>query len=192
MLIMKFVNHYANMDDVSTLYNIIKEAGLQIPLKEYKEFKKTVFLGQPLVIADYLKNVDQFKPVPKEHKDDQWAFNPDYGVDVGWPNVKRQSTQFRPTLTDSGLCSTYNAEVESRVFQDETVAEFIEVFHPGLDTKNVTLENADLKEQSFIIDTQVRRNYPFVSRDGSRTKLARLVLTLHLTAYDYMLMVYFP
>ena len=60
---MKIVNNYADMDDVSALYNIIKEAGLQIPLKDFNEFKKTVFLGQPLVIGDYLKNMDQYKPV---------------------------------------------------------------------------------------------------------------------------------
>ena len=170
---MKIVNNYANMDDVSALYNIIKEADLKkVPLKTYEEFKKTVFLGQPLVIGDYLENVDQYKPVLQTHEDDHWEFNPDI-QGTGWANVKRQSTQFRPTLTDSGLCSTYNAEVENTVFQDHTVAEFMEVFHSGLDTKNFTLENADLKEISFIIDTQVRRNYPFVASEGSRTKLAR-------------------
>ena len=170
---MKIVNNYANMVDISALYNIVKESGLQIPVKDYDEFKKTVFLGQPLVIGDYLKNVDQYKPVLRTHEDDHWEYNPDFLGGEGFANVKRQSTQFRPTLTDSGLCSTYNAEVENTVFQDHTVDEFMEVFHSGLDTKNFTLENADLKELSFIIDTQVRRNYPFVAREGSRTKLAR-------------------
>ena len=169
---MKIVNNYANMDDVSALYNIIKEAGLQIPLKDFNEFKKTVFLGQPLVIGDYLENVDQYKPVMQTHEDDHWEFNPDWSG-IGWANAKRQSTQFRPTISDKGLCSTFNAEVENSVFRDQSVAEFMEVFHSGLDTKNLTLENADLKEISFIIDTQVRRNYPFVAREGSRTKLAR-------------------
>ena len=171
---MKFVNHYANMDDVTTLYNIVKDAGLKIPLKEFDQFKKTVFLGQPLVISDYLKNVDQYEPLLKEHQDDQWEFNSDYGGDGGFANVKRQSTEFRPTLTDVGLCSTFNAEVENKVFQDDTVREFMEVFSTGLDTKSITLATADLKEQSFIIDTQVRRNYPFVTRGGSK-KLARYV-----------------
>ena len=172
-LIMKFVNHYANMDDVTTLYNIVKDAGLKIPLKEIDQFKKTVFLGQPLVISDYLKNVDQYEPMLKEHQDDQWEFNPDYDSDGGFANVKRQSTQFRPTLTDVGLCSTFNAEMENNVFQDETVGGFMEVFNKaGLDAKTITLATADLKEQSFIIDTQVRRNYPFVARGGSK-KLAR-------------------
>ena len=165
------------MDDVSALYNIVKEAGLQIPVKDYEEFKKTVFLGQPLVIGDYLKNVDQYTPVSQKYEDEQWELNPDaYGNDGGWVNVKRQKTQFRPTMTDVGLCSTFNSEAENTMFQDQTVAEFMEVFHSGLDTKNITLENADLKEQSFIIDTQVRRNYPFVAREGSMSKLARLAL----------------
>ena len=48
----------------------------------------------------------------------------------------------------------------------------MEVFHKGLDTEGITLATADLKEKSFIIDTQVRRNYPFVAREGSK-KLAK-------------------
>ena len=184
---MKVVNNYANMDDVSILYNIVKESGLQIPLKDYEEFKETVFLGQPLVIEDYLENVDQYNFVLGSHQDEHWKTNPDLGA----PNVKRQSTKFRPVLTDVGLCSAFNAELENKLFQDQAVAEFVEVFRTGLDTKNFTLENAALKEKSFIIDTQVRRNYPFVARAGPRAELARLVRTTKVSASDYNFMVNF-
>ena len=174
---MKFVNHYANMEDVKTLYNLVKDAGLKIPIKEYEEFQKSVFLGQPMVISDYLHIVDQFVKVSKVHQDEYWEFNPAMDLvagQEGFPNVKRQSTQFRPTLTDSGLCSTFNAEVETNMFQDQRVEEFMEVFHSGWKTENRTLASADLKEITFIIDSQVRRNYPFVAKGGSRN-LAKLV-----------------
>ena len=176
---MKFVNHYANMEDVNTLHNIVKDAGLKIPVKEYEEFQKSVFLGQPLVISDYLQYVDQFSRVSGLHQDEHWELNQDIyvaGEEEGYANVKRQSTQFRPTLTDSGLCSSFNAEVEINVFQDQRVEEFMEVFHNGWDTENRTLASADLKEIGFIIDTQDRRNYPFVAAEGSSRKLARLVI----------------
>ena len=175
---MKFVHHFANMNDVSTLYNIVKDASLKIPLKEYDDFQKSVFLGQPLVISDYLHNLDQFTRVSRFHQDENWEFNPamDLG-EGGYANVKRQSTQFRPTLTDSGLCTSFNAEMENNMFQDQTVEEFMEVFHSGWETENLTLASADLKEISFIVDTQDRRNYPFVA-SGSSRKLARLVSLL--------------
>lgn len=177
-LVMKFVNHFANMKDIKTLYNIVKDAHLKIPVKEYEDFRKSVFLGQPLVISDYLNGVDQFGKVSRLHQDEQWKFNPamNLGEEDGYANVKRQSTQFRPTLTDSGLCSSFNAEVENNVFQDQRMEEFMEIFHNGWDTDNRTLASADLKEIGFIIDTQDRRNYPFVTAEGSSRKLARLVI----------------
>ena len=188
---MKVVNNYANMDDVSILYNIVKESGLQIPLKDYEEFKETVFLGQPLVIEDYLENVDQYNFVLQSHQDEHWKIKHDPDPALTVPNVKRQSTKFRPVLTDVGLCSAFNAELENKLFQDQAVAEFVEVFRTGLDTKNFTLENAALKEKSFIIDTQIRRNYPFVARAGPRAELARLVRTTKVSASDYNFMVNF-
>lgn len=179
---MKFVNHYANMEDVNTLHNIVKDAGLKIPVKEYEDFQKSVFLGQPLVISDYLQYVNQFSEVSRLHQDEHWEFNPAMNLVAnrdGYANVKRQSTKFRPTLTDSGLCSSFNAEVENNMFQDQRVEEFTEVFHSGWETENRTLKSADLKEISFIIDTQDRRNYPFVAPGGSRNrKLARLIILL--------------
>ena len=185
---MKFVNHYANMEDVSTLYNIVKDAGLKIPVKEYEDFRKSVFLGQPLVISDYLQYVDQFSEVSRLYQDEHWEFNPDMylgGEESGYANVKRHSTKFRPTLTDSGLCSSFNTEVENNMFQDQRVEEFMEVFHSGWETENRTLESADLKEISFIIDTQDRRNYPFVATGGSRN-LARLVIFLKQVKYEWV------
>ena len=182
---MKFVNHFANLKDVNTLYNIVKDADLKIPVKEYEDFRKSVFLGQSLVISDYLKGVDQLGKVSRLHQDEQWEFNPAMNLgntecitckEDGYANVKRQSTQFRPTLTDSGLCSSFNAEVENNMFQDQSVEEFMEVFHNGWGTENRTLASADLKEIGFIIDTQDRRNYPFVAAEGSSRKLARLVI----------------
>ena len=176
---MKFVYHFANMDDVEKLYNIVKDADLKIPLKEYDDFKKGVFLGQPLVISDYLHAVDQFSTISQFHQDDFWEFNPNIYLGTkedGYANVKRQSTQFRPTLTDSGLCSSFNAEVENNVFQDKIVEEFMEVFHSGWKTENHNLASGDLKEIAFIIDNQDRRNYPFVAAEGSSRKLARLAI----------------
>ena len=106
---MKFVNHFANLKDVNTLYNIVKDADLKIPVKEYEDFQKSVFLGQPLVISDYLNGVDQLGKVSRLHQDEHWEFNPamNLGDEDGYANVKRQSTQFRATLTDSGLCSSF-------------------------------------------------------------------------------------
>ena len=176
---MKFVYHFANMDDVEKLYNIVKDADLKIPMKKYDDFKKGVFLGQPLVISDYLHDVDQFSIVSQFHQDDFWEFNPIINLGTeenGYANVKRQSTQFRPTLTDSGLCSSFNAEVENNMFQDQRVKEFMEIFHNEWDIENHTLASADLKEITFIIDNQDRRNYPFVATEGSSRKLARLVI----------------
>ena len=74
-------------------------------------------------------------------------------------------------MTDMGVCSTFNAPLLSDVFVEGSVSEFHDVFLKGLNSTNRNLASADIKEYTFIIDSQARRHYPFKST-GSRT-LAR-------------------
>ena len=150
LFIMKFVYHYANMADVEGLYELVQQSNVNIPLKPLEQILATADLGQPLAISDYLKGLN---PLDK----------------LGY-NFKKYSnaekTDFRPVLTDFGLCSSYNAMPENDVFHDSAIRDFHEVFQDP-EVNNVIVESAVMREYSFIIDTQTRRNYQFGASHGS-------------------------
>ena len=58
MLVMKFVYHFATMNDVEKLYDKIKDANLPVPMKDLDHFKSSLQLPQPLAISDYLKGIN--------------------------------------------------------------------------------------------------------------------------------------
>ena len=151
LFIMKFVYHYANMADVEGLYQLVKQANLNIPMKPLEQVLATADLGQPLAISDYLKGLN---PLDK------------LGNNVNNNKNSNVTTDFRPVLTDLGLCSSYNAMSEQDVFHDSAIRDFHEVFlnHEG---NGINLESAVIREYSFIIDTQSRRDYQFGASHGS-------------------------
>ena len=144
---MKFVYHHANIADVEGLYELVKQANLNIPLKPLEQILATTDLGQPLAISDYLKGLN-----PLDKLRDNFNKN---------SNVKK--TDFRPVLTDLGLCSSYNAMSAEDVFNYPAIRDFHEVFQ----YQDINLESAVIREYSFIIDTQTRRDYQFVASHGS-------------------------
>ena len=93
------------------------------------------------------------------------------GAFANYNQMENRLTDFIPTMTDMGVCSTFNAPLLSDVFVERSVSEFHEVFLNSLNSTNRNLASADIKEYTFIIDSQARRHYPFKST-GSRT-LAR-------------------
>ena len=118
-------------------------------------------LGKPLATSDYLKGLDQFQRVPNNFNNEFWTYVP-YGSG-GEKFFTQRLTDFRPTITDSGICSTFNAPLITDVFKESSVSEFSNVFLAGLYPENVTLVSADIKEYSFILDMQSREHYPFHS-----------------------------
>ena len=153
MLVMKFVYNFATMNDVEKLYDKIQDANLPVPMKELDQFKSSLQLPQPLAISDYLKGMNPGEKILDIFQNENWEEG----------RVIKRSSDFSPRMTDAGLCSTYNAHLEKDVFDDKVVKDFHEVFHGGVD-KN-PLKSAQMKEYSFIIDTQTRRSYPFESKD---------------------------
>ena len=153
MLVMKFVYHFGTMNDIEKLYDKIKDAKLPIPMKDLDQFKSSLQLPQPLAISDYLKGMNPGEKILYMFQNENW--------DEG--RVIKRSSDFSPRMTDAGLCSTYNAHLEKDMFNDKVVKDFHEVFHGGVDTN--PLKSAQMKEYSFIIDTQTRRSYPFESKD---------------------------
>ena len=153
MLVMKFVYHFATMNDVEKLYDKIKDANLPVPMKDLDQFKSSLQLPQPLAISDYLKGMNPGEKILYMFQNENW--------DEG--RVIKRSSDFSPRMTDAGLCSTYNAQLEKDMFDDKVVKDFHEVFHGGVDTN--PLKSAHMKEYSFIIDTQTRCSYPFVTED---------------------------
>ena len=76
-----------------------------------------------------------------------------------WNNsILERKTKFLPTLTDTGLCSTFNARSENFVFQEQAVKDFQDVFLGHVKTVDNSLESAVMREYTFIIDTQKRRS----------------------------------
>ena len=76
------------------------------------------------------------------------------------------TTEFRPTITDYGLCSSFNSMMEVNVFDENSVGNFHEVFHHGV-SKNVTLKMGGEREYIFILDTRERMNYPFNATEST-------------------------
>ena len=150
LFIMKFVYHYANMADVEGLYELVQQANLNIPMKPLEQILASADLGQPLAISDYLKGLNPLEKL---------------GDNFKTKNSKVKKTDFRPVLTDFGLCSSFNAMSEKDVFHDLAIKDFRAVF---LDQKGINLESAVIREYSFIIDTQKRRDYQFGASYGSQ------------------------
>ena len=72
MFIMKFVYFYADVQDVETLYNQVKKAGLMVPLKSFDEVRSTLQLSKPLAISNYLKYVDPSYKLQANSKVKDW------------------------------------------------------------------------------------------------------------------------
>ena len=151
---MKFVYHFANKEDLKDLYKRVLNAGLKLPLKPYNPTDVSSKLLRPLAVYDYTRFHD-----PKK---------------VYWPSGEERTkhrtamtiTDFRPTITDVDVCQSYNARSVMDVFKEDAVTAFHETFEGS--KKNITLQDASLKEYTFIIDTQKRRQYPYNKEDDSR------------------------
>ena len=76
------------------------------------------------------------------------------------------TSEFRPTMTDYGLCSSYNSLMEVNVFDKMSVSNFHEVFHQS-ESNGVNLKMGGDREYTFMMDTRERRNYPFNATDAS-------------------------
>ena len=134
---MKFVYNHANLNDVETLYNLVKKSNLKIPLKPIDEVKESVFLRHPLAISDY----------------NNWKYNHET------EKINYGATDFAPSMTEEGLCSVYNGRQTSEIFVDSSVAEFKEVFGSNVIPKEP--KSGAIDQYSFVVDTQKRYQYPF-------------------------------
>ena len=128
---MKFVYFYADMEDVKKLYQLVKQAHLKIPLKPFDQVQSSTVLGQPLAISNYLKGLNPLDKMGENFSNENWN-----------NSVLDQKTQFLPTLTDTGLCSTFNARSENLVFQEQAVKDFQDIFHGHIKTEDNALESA--------------------------------------------------
>ena len=141
------------MNDVEKIYEMIKDANLPVPMKDLDQIKSSLQLPQPLAISDYLKGLNPGEKILDMFQNENWEEG----------RVIKRSSEFSPRMTDMGLCSTYNAHLEKDVFDDKVVKDIHEVFHEGIEI--YPLKSGQMKEYSFIIDTQTRRSYPFESKD---------------------------
>ena len=160
LFVMKFVYHFANLNDVEILYEMVKKTNVKVPMKTIEEVKDSAVLGQPLAISDYLLDLNQYEPIPATFKNKFWTAHPNLTT----IRVYNSSTEFKPMLTDAGLCSVYNAPMISDVFEDSTVMDFKEVFMEG--TQQTEVRSAAMGEYTFIIDTNMRSQYPFRTVDS--------------------------
>ena len=144
---MKFVYFYADMKDVKKLYHLVKQAKINIPLKPLDQIQTSTVLGQPLAISNYLKGLNPLDKMGENFNNENWN-----------NSVLKRKTKFLPTLTDTGLCSTFNARSENFVFQEQAVKDFQDIFLGHVKTVDNSLESAVMREYTFIIDTQKRRS----------------------------------
>ena len=155
LLVMKFVYKYANLDDVINLYGTVKKANSTIPMKTIDEVTGSVVHGHPLAVSDYLMDLNQYEKVPRSLNNTFWSAD----------RIYQSSTDFLPALTDAGLCSVYNSPMISDVFVDSSVAEFKEVFINQ--SQQLEVKSAAIGQYSFVIDTQMRSQYPFQTMDST-------------------------
>ena len=157
MVVMKFVYKFYDMEDIEKLYHMTKSAGIKLSMKPLEVVTNETVLPNPLAITNYLDLLDPKATLGNatQHK--------------SWEGRKYlRSTEFRPAMTDNGLCQSYNSFYEKDVFTETSVSQFHEVFHRNIETSDVKMKAASIKEFTFILDTQdVRRNYPFVTKDGT-------------------------
>ena len=157
---MKFTYNYANLKDVETLYGVVKKAKVKYPMKNITQVKNLILLRQPVAISDYLVDVNPFQQMPLSFENKFWKNAPPN--DNGSPfqrKIYKGSTDFKPVLTDGGLCSAFNVpSPDEQSFEPSTVADFRDVF---AENNNSTLKTAAMKSYTFIIDTKKRLQYPF-------------------------------
>ena len=157
---MKFVYNFANLDDVEILYDVVKKANSKIPMKPIHQVKGSVVLGHPLAVSDYLLDLDQYAKIPGSLNNTFWTPDPN----IAARRIYKPSTDFVPSLTDSGLCAIYNSPLISDVFEPLSVAVFKKVFIN--DSKQFKVKPASIGEYTFIVDTQKRSQYPFRTTDS--------------------------
>ena len=154
---MKFVYHYADHNDLKDLYKRTLNAGLKLPLKPFNAVKASQKLLRPIAVSDYVKENNPLEPIDDTMKKERY-------------DKTINETDFVPMITDTDVCSTYNAKNMLDIFNEESISEFQEVF--GGTDQNRTLEMANKREYTFIIDSQSRREFPFnndpISRDLAR------------------------
>ena len=162
LLVMKFVYNFANINDVKRLYEKVKKANSKIPMKTIDEVTSSVVLGHPLAVSDYLLGLDQYEKIPGSLNNTFWTTYPEF------PNRRlyKSSTDFRPSLTDAGLCSVYNSPMISDVFEPSSVSEFKEVFVNT--SQQIELKTAAVGTYTFVIDNQKRSEYPFRTVDSKQ------------------------
>ena len=124
---MKFTYNYANLNDVETLYDVVKKAKVDYPMKTVTQVKDSVLLRQPFAISDYLVDVNPFQKMPLSFENPFWSKNEN---DFGFGHkIYKGSTDFVPVLTDGGLCSAFNVPPPDEwSFEPSTVADFREIF----------------------------------------------------------------
>ena len=158
LLIMKFTYAYANLNDVEILYDTVKKAKVNYPMKNITQVKRSVLLRQPVAISDYLVDINPFQKMPLLFENRFWE---NYQQDevVSFYKTYKGSTDFVPVLTDGGLCSAYNVPPpDQQSYEPSSVADFREVF---AENNNFTLKTAAMKSYTFIVDTKKRMQYPF-------------------------------
>ena len=169
---MKFVYKYADKDDLENLYEKVIDAGLNLPLKPFNVTSAASKLLRPLAVVDYTPFHDPKKLF--------WgAKSPEEAKKL---RIAMTTTDFRPTITGVDVCSSYNAKSVMDVFNPKAVIAFHETFEDS--RKNITLKDAGMKEYTFIIDSQKRRQYPH-NQEEDDGFLARFVFsTLCLNKFE--------
>ena len=155
LTIMKFVYHYADVNDLENLYKNVEKTGL--PVKQFDATKALSKVLRPLAVSDYLKDNEPLEPIEYETKRE--AFE-----------KAIQETNFIPVITDADICSSYNAKSMLDVFNEESVNDFHDIFNGQ--KKVSALQMANKGEYTFVVDTQSRREFPFHEVSVSK-KLAR-------------------
>ena len=160
---MKFVYHYADHKDLKDLYKRTLNAGMELPLKPFDAVKASQKLLRPIAVSDYLKDNSPLEPIDDAMK-----------KEIYYKTIKE--TDFVPMITDTDICSTYNAKSMLDIFNEDSISEFQEIF--GGRYQNRKLEMANKREYTFIIDSQSRREFPFnndpISRDLARYNYKRI------------------
>ena len=74
----------------------------------------------------------------------------------GQDGYPKRSKVIKPTITNTGICQSFNSKLEQDVFKPQTVMDYAEIFHHGRDYGQI--KPASMKSYSFIIDSQRRFN----------------------------------
>ena len=157
---MKIVHHFANLNDVETLYDLVKKANSKVPMRTSEEVKDSVVLPEASYRHFWLsRGLEQIWKTSMTFENEFWLPNPNQTT----VRYYKPSTDFKPMLTNAGLCSICNSPMISDIFENSTVKDFKEVFVEG--TQEMEVRSAAMGEYSFIIDTRKRSQYPFRTTD---------------------------